>query len=101
MQRGTVRAALEAYLAHLRQQGRGTAASEIEGRYKAVVWPDQMAEAALESLMYDDFVAWRERLRAGRLNRSVNRQIRAVVADSIGRTDSAMSATRPPGGLSH
>lgn len=80
MQRGTVRVALEAYLAHLRQQGRGNAAAEIEGRYQAVVWPDEMAGTTLESLTYDDFVAWRESLRAGRLNRSVNRQVRAVVA---------------------
>jgi integrase len=80
MQRGTVRVALEAYLAHLRQQGRGNTAAEVEGRYQAVLWPDELAGTALESLTYDDFVAWRERLRVGRLNRSVNRQVRAVVA---------------------
>lgn len=39
-----------------------------------------MAGTPLESLTYDDFVAWRERLRKGRLNRSVNRQVRAVIA---------------------
>ena len=79
-QRGTVRTALEAYLAYLRQQGRDATALEVEARYKAVVWPDSLALASLEGLTLDDVSAWRERLRKGRLNRSVNRHVRAVIA---------------------
>ncbi|MSQ91563.1 MAG: site-specific integrase [Gammaproteobacteria bacterium] len=78
--RGTVRAALEAYLAYLRQQGRGSTAVEVESRYKALVWPDELASAELEDLTIDDLLAWRERLRKRRLNRSVNRHVRAVTA---------------------
>jgi integrase len=80
VRRGTVRTALEAYLGHLRQQGRDGTASEVESRYKAVVWPDAIATIPLDDLRLDDFSAWRERLRNGRKNRSVNRHIRAVVA---------------------
>lgn len=78
--RGTVREALQAYLAYLRQQGREGTATEVEGRYKAVVWSDALAETALEELTLDDLHEWRERLRQGRLNRSINRHVRAVIA---------------------
>ncbi len=80
MRRGTVRTALEAYLAYLRQQRRADTAVEVEGRYKSLVWPDEIAEVSLEDLTLDDVTAWRERLRKGRQNRSVNRHVRAVVA---------------------
>jgi len=80
IRRGTVRTALEAYLAYLRQQGRAETAAEVEGRYKAVVWADQLADVPLESLDLEEFTGWRERLRKGRQNRSVNRHVRAVVA---------------------
>lgn len=80
IRRGTVRNALEAYLGYLRQQGRADTATEVEGRYKAVVWPDAMADTPLESLDLEEFTGWRERLRNGRQNRSVNRHVRAVVA---------------------
>ena len=80
IRRGTVRTALEAYLAYLRQQGRADTALEVEGRYKILVWPDEIADAALENLAFEDFTDWRERLRKGRQNRSVNRHVRAVIA---------------------
>ena len=80
VQRGTVRSALEAYLAYLRQQGRVGTAIEVESRFKAVVWPNAIAAARLDDLRLDDFSAWRESLRKGRQNRSVNRHVRAVIA---------------------
>lgn len=80
IRRGTVRTALEAYLDFLRQQGRAATAAEVEVRYKAVVWPDEWASLLLQNLTMDDVLAWRERLRKGRLNRSVNRHVRAVIA---------------------
>lgn len=80
IRRGTVRTALEAYLDYLRQQGRAATAAEVEVRYKAVVWPDEFAALSLENLTMDDVLAWRESLRKGRLNRSVNRHVRAVIA---------------------
>lgn len=80
VQRGTVREALEAYLAHLTQQGRAGTAAEAGARFRAVVWSDPLADTRLESATLDDFSEWRERLRAGRLNRSINRHVRAVVA---------------------
>jgi integrase len=78
--RGTVREALETYLAWLKEQGRASTAREVEGRYKTTVWEDDLAGLVLEKLTLDDFRDWRERLREGRQNRSVNRQVRAVVA---------------------
>jgi len=80
IRRGSVRTALEAYLGYLRQQGRADTAAEVEARYKAVIWPDEMADTPLESLGLEDFIGWRERLQKGRQNRSVNRHVRAVVA---------------------
>lgn len=78
--RGTVREALEGYLAYLREQGRDEAAKEAGGRYKTVLWNDNLVKAQLERLTLDEFRAWRERLREGRQNRTVNRHVRAVVA---------------------
>ena len=78
--RGTVREALEAYLADLRRAGRPGAAKEALWRYKAVLWEDRLAGMALEDLTLDDMLEWRDRLREGRQNRTVNRHVRAVVA---------------------
>lgn len=78
--RETVRAALETYLADLRRHGRQDAAKEAEGRYKLVVYPDPIAELSLESATRDDFEEWRERFMEGRQPRSLNRQVRAVIA---------------------
>lgn len=78
--RGTVREALEAYLADLRRHGRPETAKEAEGRFKSVVWDKPVAVMSLEGLSRDDLDEWREGLRKGRQNRSVNRHVRAVVA---------------------
>lgn len=78
--RDTVRAALEAYLADLKRHGRPEAAREAEGRFKLTVYKDPIAELRLEDATQDDFLEWRDRLMAGRQPRSVNRQVRAVVA---------------------
>lgn len=78
--RGTVREALETYLADLRAQGRPDTAAEVEGRYKTCVWDDELAAVKLEALTREDILEWRTRLQKGRQNRSVNRQVRAVKA---------------------
>jgi integrase len=78
--RGTVRAALEAYIEDLRRHGRGAAGIEGERRFKSIVWSDPIATTALESLTLDDMLEWRDRLRPGRQDRSVNRHVRSVVA---------------------
>ncbi|HZF17610.1 MAG TPA: hypothetical protein VE046_16900 [Steroidobacteraceae bacterium] len=78
--RGTVRAALEAYIEDLRRHGRGAAGIEAERRFKSIVWSDPIATTALESLTLDDMLEWRDRLLPGRQHRSVNRHVRSVVA---------------------
>lgn len=78
--RGTVRAALEAYIEDLRRHGRGAAGIEAERRFNLIVWSDPIATTALESLTLDDMLEWRDRLQPGRQNRSVNRHVRSVVA---------------------
>ncbi|HEY2418374.1 MAG TPA: hypothetical protein VGH84_10690 [Steroidobacteraceae bacterium] len=78
--RGTVRQALEAYVADLKMQGREGTATEVEGRFKTTVWEDALAETVLETCTLEDVTEWRQRLRHGRQNRSVNRQVRAVLA---------------------
>lgn len=78
--RGTVRAALEAYIEDLRRHGRGAAGTEAERRFRLIVWSDPIATTALESLTLDDMLEWRDRLQPGRQNRSINRHVRSVVA---------------------
>jgi len=78
--RGTVKEALEAYIADLKVQGRPSAADDALGRFKTCVWEDPLAAIELKSMTLDDFSEWRARLQAGRQNRSVNRQVRAVKA---------------------
>ena len=86
VKRGTVRAALEAYLDDLRRHGRHEGAAEAAWRFKATVWDDDekwhdpIAYLDLESATQDDFLEWRDRLLPGRLPRTVNRYVRAVVA---------------------
>ncbi len=80
VKRATVRSALDAYLASLREHGRADAAKEALGRYKLTVFEDEIADLALESATRDDFREWRSRLTKGRAPRSVNRQVRAVIA---------------------
>lgn len=78
--RGTVRGALEAYLADLRRHGRPEAANEALWRFRLAVYNDSIADIALESTTRDDFLEWRDRLLPGREARTVNRYVRAVVA---------------------
>jgi integrase len=78
--RGTLKAALEAYLADLRRHGRDATATEAEARFKLVVYDDPLAQVRLEDATRDEFEAWRDRLRPGREPRSVNRHVRAIIA---------------------
>lgn len=78
--RDTVKAALETYLADLRRHGRADAATDAEGRFRLTVYGDALAGVSLESATREDFLDWRDRLKKGRLPRSVNRQVRSVVA---------------------
>ena len=89
VQRGTVRAALEAYLGDLRRHGRHEAADEARWRYRATLYQDSetpheeddlLADLELESVTQDDFLDWRDRLTEGRQARTINRYVRAVVA---------------------
>lgn len=80
VKRGTVRAALEAYLGDLRRHGREDAATEAEGRFKLCVYADQLSDMKLEETTSDDFLEWRDRLRKGREPRTINRHVRSVVA---------------------
>jgi integrase len=78
--RDTVRAALEAYLEDLRRHGRPDAATEALWRFKLCVYRDPLADLKLETATSDDFLEWRDRLRKGREPRTINRNVRAVVA---------------------
>jgi integrase len=80
IKRVTVRLALEAYLTDLKRHGRPEAAKEAEARFKLTIYKDEIADLALEAATREDFEEWRDRLVAGRKSRSVNRQVRAVVA---------------------
>jgi len=78
--RGTVREALDTYLAWLREQGRDNTARTIERKFKQVVWEDPLASISLHTLTREDVREWRERLRDGRQPRSINRIVRDLKA---------------------
>ena len=78
--RGSVRDALATYIEFLREQGRDATADNAEDRFRLIVWDDLIANIKLEDLSRRDFREWRERLRDGRKNRSVNRHIRSMIA---------------------
>jgi integrase len=88
LKRDTVIAALETYLADLRRHDRADAAQTAEGRFKTALafnfkaqsYQDALAGLRLEEATRDDFLEWRDRLRSGRLPRTVNRLTRAVSA---------------------
>lgn len=80
VKRGTVRAALEAYVADLCRHGRGAAADGADWRFRKYVWNDPLANVELESATRDDFAEWRDRHREGRAARTVERQFRSVRA---------------------
>lgn len=86
--RDTVIAALESYVADLRRHGRADAAKKAEGEFRTALrfdcdtgrYKDPLAWLQLEDATTDDFADWRDRLLPGRLPRTVNRYVRAVVA---------------------
>ncbi len=78
--RGSVRNALETYSEYLREQGRESTADNADDRFRLIIWDDLIADIQLEDLTRQDFREWRERLREGRQNRSVNRHVRSIVA---------------------
>jgi len=88
VKRDTVIAALETYLNDLRRHDREDAAETAEGRfrtalrfdYKSKSYRDPLAGMQLEDTTQDDFLEWCDRLRSGRLPRTVNRLVRAVSA---------------------
>jgi len=77
---GSVRDALATYVEILREQGRHSTADNAEDRFRLIVDGDAIAELKLEDLTRQDVRQWRERLRKGRQNRSVNRHVRGLVA---------------------
>jgi integrase len=78
--KGTVKDALDAYVKELREHGRESAADESEDRFKSVLDGARIASQRLDRTTRQDFTDWREGLREGRQNRSVNRLVRGVVA---------------------
>jgi integrase len=79
--RGTVRDALGSYVRHLRSVGRRNTAWEVGQRFRLTVGrTSEFGRMKLEGVMREDVEAWRNNLRKGRKPRSVNRQVRAVVA---------------------
>ena len=86
--RDTVTAALESYAIDLRRHGRPDAAKKAEGEFKTALrydrksqcYTDPLASLKLEDATKDDFAEWRDRLKPGRLPRTVNRYVRAVTA---------------------
>src|SRR5579872_2226328 len=80
IRRGTVRQALEAYVADLKAQGRWSAVAEAERRLQQIVFQDPIAHLKLEYATKDDFDAWRDRLIVGRRPLSVNHYFRVVAA---------------------
>jgi integrase len=79
--RGTVRDALCAYVRHLRSIGRRDTAWDVGQRFRLTVdRKGEFGRMKLEDARREDFEAWRNGLRKGRQPRSVNRQVRAVIA---------------------
>jgi integrase len=78
--RGTVRDALDAYIADLRTNGRMQTAIEAEARFKLLFDDDAIAGLRLDLATREDFEDWRKRKREGRLPRSLNRHVRSVSA---------------------
>lgn len=80
VRRGTVRAALESYLEHLRRVGRTDAAKRAEGQFKTAIYKKAIALQSLESTTQEDFLEWRNELQGRRTPRTIDRLVRAVVA---------------------
>lgn len=75
-------------MSDLRRHGRVESANKAEGQFKTALafdrkdkrYKDPLAGLQLEQATKDDFLDWRDRLRPGRLPRTVNRVVRAVTA---------------------
>jgi len=78
--RGTVKDALDTYIRELARAGRQATADNADERFTLLVWADPIADMSLESLTLEDMEEWRERIRDGRQNRTVNRHVRSIVA---------------------
>ena len=78
--RGTVRAALDAYIADLQKHNRTSTAHEATQRWKQIVDGDPIADVSLDRATVEDFQEWRDRLLKGREPRSVNRLVRGLKA---------------------
>jgi hypothetical protein len=79
--RGTVRDALASYVRNLRSVGRRATAWDAGQRFRLTVGrTSEFGRMRLEDVRREDVEQWRDGLRRGRLPRSVNRQVRAVVA---------------------
>ena len=79
--RGTVRDALASYVRNLRSVGRRATAWDAGQRFRLTVGRNSaFGRMWLEDVRREDVEQWRDGLRRGRLPRSVNRQVRAVVA---------------------
>lgn len=78
--RSTVKDALETYLADLKQSDRADTERTTRQRFEMIVWSDPLADVNLDTLTIDDMEEWRERLREGRANRTVNRHVASVTA---------------------
>ena len=88
IKRDTVSPRWRRYLTDLRRHDRADAAKKAEGQFKTALgfdrkdkrYKDPLAALQLEEATKDDFLDWRDRLRPGRLPRTVNRFVRAVTA---------------------
>ena len=76
--RGTVLEALTAYVKAKREHGRD--ADDIERRIGLTVEGTGLASTRMEQLTLPTFTAWRTSLMPGRANRTVNREVRCIVA---------------------
>jgi integrase len=79
--RGTVRDALCAYVRHKRSIGRRASAWAAGQRFRLTIGrASDFGRMRLEDVRREDVETWRNGLRKGRKPRSVNRQVRSVVA---------------------
>jgi integrase len=79
--RGTVRDALAAYLRHLRSIGRSATALEAGRRFRLTVpRGSEFGSMLLKDVTREDADRWRDGLKKGRANRSIQRQFRALRA---------------------
>jgi integrase len=90
VKRASVSDALATYLADLTRHGRADTAKDAAQRFvaygllppkNAAAWtPDPLAAVELEAATQEDFLEWRDRQSRSRAARTVNRNVRAVVA---------------------